>query len=398
MKIKNHNITAIVSDFDGTILRQGMTKPSVELLKMIEMLLEKNILFIAASGRQYANLKNLMCSVAERIGFIAENGSLIIWNNKVLYKGVMEKAIVTELIEDMKKQPDSEILVSGEETCYIVPNTPEYTYKLQHIVKNVVTILNDFQEIKEDVIKVSIYYPKGIPAEMEAAFHKKYDKELLVVESGDGWLDFMAKNSGKGAALKLLSEKVGLDLKQTVAFGDSENDISMFQAVGLSFAMETAREEVKNAADFVCNSVESVLQQALSGNSLEQEQLKYAMQELQNWLIYLVQQAGESKEYADNLWEQMKLSSGVLQEFAYYHDYRKFFCKYQVAGYTIADILVWQVDHFKAYMDRPNEMNRYRQERLLLKAFEIILQMEKEPEFYIKKMREETGTDFEGKY
>lgn len=130
----------------------------------------------------------------------------------------------------------------------------------------------------------------------------------------------------------------------------------------------------------------------------KEEQIKAAMETLKHYVEALAQQAGESKEYADKLWERLSHSGNVLQEFAYYHDYGKFLCKYQVEGYTIADILVWQVDHFKAYMDRPNDMNRYHQEKLLLTAFDIMLQMEENPIPFKEKMINETGTDFIDKF
>ena len=130
----------------------------------------------------------------------------------------------------------------------------------------------------------------------------------------------------------------------------------------------------------------------------QEERLAKALQILNKWLEELAGRAGEDQSYADGLWERMKESNGVLREFAYYHDYGKFLCEYKVAGYTLADILVWQVDHFKAYLDRPNEMNRYRQERLLLDSLDIMLQMEKDPTVYVEKMRGETGTDFVDKY
>ncbi len=130
----------------------------------------------------------------------------------------------------------------------------------------------------------------------------------------------------------------------------------------------------------------------------KEEQLAAAMRTLENYVKALALRAGETEKYAEDLWNRMSRSNNVLQEFAYYHDYGKFLCRYQVAGYTIADILVWQVDHFKAYMDRPQDMNRYRQERLLLTAFDIMLQMEVDPESFREKMKSETGTDFVDKY
>lgn len=130
----------------------------------------------------------------------------------------------------------------------------------------------------------------------------------------------------------------------------------------------------------------------------QKERLERAYRTLEEWLGELAKKAGRSPEYAQELWKRMKGSLGVLREFAYYHDYGNFLCEYQVAGYTLADILVWQVDHFKAYLDRPEEMNRYHQERLFLDSLDIMLQMEEKPGWYEEKMRRETGTDYVGKY
>lgn len=123
------------------------------------------------------------------------------------------------------------------------------------------------------------------------------------------------------------------------------------------------------------------------------DRLEAALNELRRFVLELTEKAGESAEYGEKLWQGIRQSGGLLQELAYYHDYGSFLSKYQVAGYTLSDTLVWQVDHFKFYMDRPQEMNRYRQERLLLAAFETMLKMEKDPTALADKMQGETGQD-----
>lgn len=128
----------------------------------------------------------------------------------------------------------------------------------------------------------------------------------------------------------------------------------------------------------------------------QREALQNALAVLEKFVYALAEQAGESKEYGERLWRGISRSEGLLQELAYYHDYGSFLCKYEVAGYTLADALVWQVDHFKLYMDRPEEMNRYRQPRLLLAAFDTMLQLEEDPEPLTEKMRSETGQDILG--
>lgn len=124
-------------------------------------------------------------------------------------------------------------------------------------------------------------------------------------------------------------------------------------------------------------------------------QLENALKELHRFVLELAERAGESTEYGEQLWQGIRQSGGLLQELAYYHDYGSFLSKYNVAGYTLSDALIWQVDHFKLYMDRPQDMNRYRQERLLLSAFETLLQMEKDPNKLAEKMRRETGQDIQ---
>lgn len=133
-------------------------------------------------------------------------------------------------------------------------------------------------------------------------------------------------------------------------------------------------------------------------NTAQEEQIAQAMRTLECYVRQLAAQAGETEEYAADLWGRIQHSNGVLRELAYYHDYGKFWGKHQVAGYTLADILVWQVDHFKAYLDRREEVNRWHPERLLLHSMDVMLQMEVDPRPFVEKMQEETGTDFVGKF
>ncbi|MDE6700159.1 MAG: hypothetical protein K2K10_03980 [Acetatifactor sp.] len=126
--------------------------------------------------------------------------------------------------------------------------------------------------------------------------------------------------------------------------------------------------------------------------------LEQALQTLEQYVYDLAAEAGENEDYAADMWKRIKASQGVLKELAYYHDYGKFWGEYKVEGYSLTDVLVWQVDHFKAYLDRRDEVNRWRPERLLLHALDVLLQMEVDPRPFIAKMQGETGTDYVGKF
>ena len=118
----------------------------------------------------------------------------------------------------------------------------------------------------------------------------------------------------------------------------------------------------------------------------------------QNIIYRLSEQAGKDKSFAEDLWERISHSQGVLMELAYYHDKGDFWDKHVVAGYHLTDIIVWQVDHFKAFLDRGDDMNKYNECEMILKAFDTFMKMKANPEKYIRMISEESGSDYDGKF
>jgi phosphoglycolate phosphatase (TIGR01487 family) len=76
------------------------------------------------------------------------------------------------------------------------------------------------------------------------------DFDLDVVDTGYA---YHLKTPGveKGAGLRSVAETLGLDPEAFVAVGDSENDVSTFEAAGRSFAVANADDRARAAADRV---------------------------------------------------------------------------------------------------------------------------------------------------
>ena len=56
--------------------------------------------------------------------------------------------------------------------------------------------------------------------------------------------------------MRAVCEALSLSTKDSIAFGDSMNDVEMIEASGLGICMENGYEELKKLADDVCPSVE----------------------------------------------------------------------------------------------------------------------------------------------
>ena len=72
--------------------------------------------------------------------------------------------------------------------------------------------------------------------------------------------------------MALLAEMQGLPIRETLAFGDHFNDLSMLEAAGVGVAMGNAPQAVREAADAVTadnhhNGVSLYLEQIISEKS-----------------------------------------------------------------------------------------------------------------------------------
>lgn len=120
--------------------------------------------------------------------------------------------------------------------------------------------------------------------------------------------------------------------------------------------------------------------------------------EARMWAEALCHYAGEDEAFLEQFWSRLTDSEGVYEEFVYYLTNQNFLCRYKISGYSVVDIMVWQMDHFKAQMDRGNYGMKQNGDKMLLMAFDTMLKMEKNPEKYVQLMQSETGTDYPDKF
>ncbi len=72
----------------------------------------------------------------------------------------------------------------------------------------------------------------------------------------DGW-ELVPAGYSKGKGIDILREKLGANRAECYAFGDSRNDLTMFEHAGYSIAMGNATEDVKAACTYVTDRPEN---------------------------------------------------------------------------------------------------------------------------------------------
>jgi len=252
-------IKLIVSDIDGTLLHNGNQSLDSKTIQTILALQEKGLLFAAASGRQYPNLNRLFGPASKDMIFICENGGLILYKDRILLSSPMDRSLGLALMEDIWNREGCEILLSGQYTSYLKPKSEEYYHRMKNIVKNDVTLIEDFKDVQEDFIKISVFEKAGIAENSGDYFVSKWEPYFKCTISGHGWLDFTAPKVNKGNALSHLIEKLSISTDEVMAFGDNYNDLEMLSLVQYGYVMANAAKDIRERYSLLSHSVADTL-------------------------------------------------------------------------------------------------------------------------------------------
>ncbi len=260
-------IRMIASDLDGTLLEPVEHLPD-GIFSTLEALDRLGITFVAASGRQYDNLRRLFAPAASRMGFICENGALNVFRGEVVKEKPIPREMALGIIHSLERLPVC-ILVSGRTTCYVKPDNRAFTDDMVYRLRNTTAVVDRLDHLADDYLKISAFSPEGV-ASFAEALQQEWSGRLNAVVSGRCWFDFGL--ASKETGIRALMDRLHLQPEEVVAFGDQFNDVSMLDAVGHPYLMDTASEELRARGYRLCSKVLPVLQSIVEHQGEIQDQ------------------------------------------------------------------------------------------------------------------------------
>ncbi len=109
--------------------------------------------------------------------------------------------------------------------------------------------------IQRPVTKIVAVGPPGLPMRHLAAARTAFAGRADVTVAHPRFLEFVASGVSKGAAVRWMARRTGLDLANTLAIGDQLNDLEMISAVGHGVAMPSAPAALLLAARYIAASL-----------------------------------------------------------------------------------------------------------------------------------------------
>lgn len=126
--------------------------------------------------------------------------------------------------------------------------------------------------------------------------------------------------------------------------------------------------------------------------------LHITRQQVKEYTQNICEQNGFLPGFFSEFWARMLKRDDIYKEYVWYLVKKEFLSEVSIGGYHVVDILIWQMDHFKANLDRDTYDMKHNEAKMILSAFDTFLKMAEKPEGYICQMQTQTGTDYEGKY
>lgn len=255
-------IKLIASDLDGTLLRGGAQSLDPEIFTLIRELKEQGILFTAASGRQYYNMRRLFAPVKDDIAYICENGTLGMFHGELFSEEHIPRDTGQEILRAIQKEENCELLLSTRNTHYIEKPSARYEHHMRNVVGNDVITVDDIFSVEDPYLKISVCCFDGI-RHITPYFQEHFSEKLNVTPADLIWLDTTPKNIHKGYTLQKLLDMLHILPEECMSFGDQHNDIEMLKLTGQSYAMDTAVPELIDIADGTTADVAASIREIL---------------------------------------------------------------------------------------------------------------------------------------
>jgi Cof subfamily protein (haloacid dehalogenase superfamily) len=263
----------IFLDMDGTILNH-YNKVSIRTKEIIDDLRNDGIFVFIATGRAVEEIAELVPEGFQVDGVITSNGMAGYVGNEEVFKHSLELELVETIIEKARENKVYYELFPYGTSRVILNQDKQYVENEVRDPKPDSVEMNEWLS-RKDAMKEKITWIDNIEGNGFSKFYffartkeqinswkneldqLKKEKDFTTSTSSDNNVEVMVANVNKATGIKQMLEHFNLSEEETLAIGDSNNDVQMLQFVRHSVAMKNASDQIKDIADditeFTCD-------------------------------------------------------------------------------------------------------------------------------------------------
>ncbi len=243
---------AVFFDFDGTLVdeRVKLYDPTPETLKSVKQLHENGYMVGLATGRS-------KCYVPEiNIDFdcyVTSNGAYAAVGDKIITDKVISIKDLKNLFAFFEDNRMGYITESQEQCHYSTSCYEQFEEMIEkfNISMTCFSPMPEIEKVKANKMMFTYYDPESLEK-----LHSEFgDKFYITMHRHDPSGDLGIKGVSKAEGIKQVISEFGLDISDTYAFGDGENDYEMLTSVGHSIVMGHHAPILNNIAEYITDTV-----------------------------------------------------------------------------------------------------------------------------------------------
>lgn len=263
-------IRLVALDLDGTLLTNAkkVTQETIDVLKEAK---RRGVYVAASTGRPYCGLPLDILEEAGITYALTANGAAIYTvpgRECLFYDGIAPERAAELVTELLAMGVHTDIYVDGQgygqksaypkiDNLNIQDVMKDYLRRTRIYVDDLSAYIREQQKDVQKITTNYYYQPDGTYYAYDQVVARYSGcSDLNMVSGGANNLEFTKKGISKGETLRVLADIFGVDMSETMACGDSENDIDIIKAAAVGVAMANADEDVKAVADYITLSNE----------------------------------------------------------------------------------------------------------------------------------------------
>ena len=237
-------------DIDGTLYSHRTHSVLPSTLEALDRLRRNGVLIFLATGRSKAVMEDLPpLRAVPWDGAITLNGAYCYNHDTRIHHDPIPREDIVALLAHLEKNPIPCAFIEEDRTYINFHN--QRVCDVHEAIHTPMLPLGDLQRgLHHPVYQILVYLTEQDPTSRLPMPHTRFARWFT------GGVDGFSATAGKAAGIVKILEYYGISREEAIAFGDAENDLDMFRAVGTSVAMGNAAPDIQAAADYVTADVD----------------------------------------------------------------------------------------------------------------------------------------------
>ena len=264
-KIVFFDIDGTIWDYEGRI--PASVKPAIDKLK------ENGHIPVICTGRAKGHVRDERLMNMGFDGIIAACGAHVEYKGEILFEQFMPQSWI-EKIAKMSIGCNVPIVFEGKQKYWISANGfkhDDFVARMIEVMGEDAVIFQDYSDeivankFSGDILLSSKYeeFCEALSSEISFITHElgtapginqaKHGEDPYRIT---GVFEAVIPGTSKAQGMKVICDYLKMDMKDTFAIGDSNNDIEMVNAAGVGIAMGNASKNLKETADYITQDLE----------------------------------------------------------------------------------------------------------------------------------------------